>query len=39
MTICPASVPVTEELRPEQTSATPKSVLAMPTPRTGESSR
>ena len=39
MTIWPASVPVTDELSPEQISATPKRALAMPTPRSGDSSR
>ena len=39
MTICPASVAVTVELRPEASSATAKSVEAMPRPRSGDRSR
>ena len=37
ITICPAKVPVTEELRPEASSATPNTALAMPTPSSGDS--
>ncbi len=37
ITICPASVPVTEELSPEASSATPNTALAMPTPSSGDS--